>query len=134
LYSWDLAVRAFVALEAFREQHGLSLSPGNDIPEEYGQMVHEFATYVECSMITVPTSLLKRRVSSSPQLRKHLSSTRTDIGWQVSRRDGRTTNDSLLWLLGCIMADDDFSMLGVDNILDELEQLTRSDPKRRQRI
>lgn len=76
---------------------------------------------------------------ASPPLRKHfvrdpLDSSNPNRIIVKGRSDPYTDQDHFLWLMGRLTIDDQLFLCGLENILDELERLIRSDSSSRERL
>jgi hypothetical protein len=132
---WDLIYRQLVVLESLKEKYSDVISPTEDLPPEYLKALLSFR-YLLSQSGKGPILNLKTGVPASPPFRSLFvrepqipGSTRI----QVRSKHGIGV-DPLMWMFQLIWDDNSLFLLGLPDIMDELERLLRRDLKQKERI
>jgi hypothetical protein len=131
---WSELFAQVKELRKLQAKHARNISPEKDLPEDYLNALLRFQHYLT-QAAKGPKSILKLTVPASPPLRQYFvrmpatNSTSTKI--QVAQRETLkrgTIQYNLLWLLQQIWEDDhNLFLMGLTNVVDELERTIQSD-------
>jgi hypothetical protein len=135
LVVWDLILRQLTDLEAMKEKYLDVISPTKDLPPEYMKALVSFRYLLSQSSIGAITNL-KVGVPASPPLRSLFVREPQIPGStmiQVRSKGGAGT-DPLIWMFQILWDKNSLFLLGLPDVMDELERLLRRDSKQKERI
>ena len=139
LLLWDTISKDVEHLVTMRSQYGDKTGPESDLPEAYKHALCHFSHLIE-QAIKAPLGLWRGSLSASSALRNHFERKPYNPNEREGRLIVRSKSDPLkdgdhfLWLVLCLMMDDEIALCGLENLLDELERLIRSDLPSRERL
>ena len=132
---WELIHQQLTNLIALKEKHTKVRSFEKTLPLEYGKALQDFRYLINQSS-RGPINNLKVGVPASPPLRSLFvrepqvpSSTKISVSMK-----GTADKDNLISTFLRLWNDDQLFLYGLSNLVDELERLTQSDPKQKERI
>lgn len=136
--TWDLILKDVNHLTMLRDRYGDQIGPYTDLPEDYDHALCHFSYLIE-QAIKGQIAVWKVAMVASPPLRNHFVREPFDSDKPnriIVKGKGNPYNDrdQFLWLMGRLTMDDQVFLCGLENILDELERLIRTDPKSRERL
>jgi hypothetical protein len=125
LSSWDLAQQELNELDTLRTQYSSLISVNQRLPAEYEKALNHFQYLVE-HLCRAPLGDLKSHLFASPSLRDFYF--RTDGGSKFTVVESKYSfrHEYFPWLIERFLNDDQISLIGLSELLDELERVTRS--------
>ncbi len=138
LLIWDLILKDVNHLGELRDRSENQRGSNYDFSEDYEHALCHFSYLIE-QAIKGQIGVWKVAMVASPPLRKHfvrepLDSNNPNRIVVKGKGNPYSDGDPFLWLMGRLTMDDQLFLCGLDNILDELERLIRSDLKSRERL
>lgn len=138
LLTWDLILKDVDHLNKLRNGPRNQVGSCSDLSEDYQEALCHFSYLIE-QAIKGQIAVWGVAMMASPPLRKHFARQPLDPdnpNRTVVKGRGNPfyDRDHFLWLLGRLILDDQVLVCGLDNIVDELERLIRSDAKSRERL
>jgi hypothetical protein len=124
---WDLAWQELKELENIRKRHGSRITTGRLLPPDYDEAFRHFQ-YLLSKMRDDPLKALQKGIFASPPLRNHYYLFGVDLSADEFRVDRRSNDDKdyFLWLVETLVYPAALQIFGVDNILEEMEYVTRN--------
>lgn len=138
LLLWDQLEKDARHLESLRKMYGDEIGRYSDLPEDYENALCHFTYFVE-QTTKGQLNLWKTGMVAPPPLRKHFvrepqDSDKPNMIHVRERRNSHSEKDHFRWLVGRLTMDDQLFLCGLDNVVDELERLIRSDQNSRERL
>ena len=137
LVTWDKLSKLADQLNILRMQNLDRTQNATPISEEYEEALCHFSYFLN-QMIKRPIQYYKGGMPASPPLRCHFSrqpqDSTTTGGFLESKSSSYTRGDFFLWALERLVLDDQVFVYGLENVLDVIERMVRSDGRNRERV
>jgi hypothetical protein len=121
LIMWDLLDKHIVNLATIREKYGPDIRPHKALPDEYAKAL-DYTSFVLEKLRSAPLYNFRNGIFASPPLRRYYVRRGNS---SIVRRDSRH-EDYFLWLVERFLDDNQIMLVGLSEILDELESITRT--------
>ncbi|KAL8667893.1 MAG: hypothetical protein Q9202_000358 [Teloschistes flavicans] len=135
--AWDELRRFLDEMEGLKDKYAGLISPSLALPREYEEALCHFSHFVE-QMTQNPILGYKKGMPASPPLRSHYSRQPQDPTTTRIRTTSKSSSymkkDHFLWLLERLLLDDQVFLMGLENILDEVNRAISRDKHNRERV
>jgi hypothetical protein len=131
LLLWESARQYIVQLSHLRDRYDAEIRPDRKLPSEYEETFCHFA-YLLHNMRSDCLDALKITMACSPPLRNHLECIPDGTSIRVILKPGSRPAwlDEVLWLLQALVDGGQARCYGIDNLLDELNRVTRMEKRK----
>ena len=134
---WEHLSNSVARLVELKERYVGHLSGHMEIPEDYENTLCHFAHSLE-QITKGPLEHFKTGMVASPPLRNHYARQPQDPSNTKIIVTGKNStgvnNDRFLWLMEQLLNEQQVFLFGLENLLDEIERIIRSDSKNRERV
>ena len=133
LVIWDYLHRQVMDLSRLKKKYSRVILPGHDLPQEYLMALLNFQNTLDvASKMSIYN--LTQGLPASPGFRPLF--VREAGGSDVMRAGTKpgVKNDGMLWVFQAIMDDQQRNLCGLPSLVDELERITQTEPKEKERI
>ncbi|KAI9647667.1 hypothetical protein NHQ30_004052 [Ciborinia camelliae] len=130
---WDIICKALDKLTSIQEKLSASMSPGQPLPEEYSKGLLDLRETVRFASWDAIKNL-QSGIPPSPAYRSSCvrvpqPNERVTNEMVVSfKQEARSWDDDMLWLFESIWNQQEQSIIGLPNIVDEIEHMLEHDP------
>ncbi|KAL9578286.1 MAG: hypothetical protein Q9212_005811 [Teloschistes hypoglaucus] len=134
---WDKLGRFLDEVEGLKEKYAGRISPAVALPKEYEEALCHFSHFVD-QLTKGPLLNYKTGMPASPSLRNHYAREPQDPATTkivvTAKSNSYMKKDHFLWLLERLVLDDQVFLMGLENILDEVERAKSKDKHNRERV
>lgn len=137
LVAWDQLSKLVDELNILRKQNLDRTQNAAPISEEYQEALCHFSYFLD-QMTNGPLLHYKTGMPASPPLRCHFWRQPQDPNTTIIRVTSKTSSynreDYFLWALEQLLIEKQVFLYGLENLLDEIERMVRSDGQNRERV
>jgi len=132
---WDALQNELASLAVLQVKYRKSISPEEKLPPEYMKALLAFR-YLLDQASKGPILTLKNGVPASAPLRSlFIRDPQVPGSTMINVRTKRNTGqDPLMWIFNTLWDDHTLFLVGLPNLMDELERLVQSDPKQKEKL